>query len=93
MRVVIGVLVVLLLALQYKAWFGGAGAMEAWDLEAQVASQRERAELLARRNEALTAEVLALKAGPAAIEARARSDLGMIKEGETFYLIPARDDE
>jgi cell division protein FtsB len=88
---VIGVLAVLLLALQYKAWFGDAGAMEAAALREQVASQRERAEVLARRNAALTAEVLALKEGNAAIEARARTDLGMVKDDETFYLIPARD--
>lgn len=91
MRGVLAILVMLLLALQYKAWFGDAGYVEAAALEAQVASQRERAEELAQRNRMLTAEVLALKAGYAAVEARARNDLGMIKQGETFYLI--NDDE
>lgn len=86
---------VLLLALQYKAWFGDAGSFAAAALDAQVETQRDRAELLAQRNRLLTGEVLALKAGYAAVEARARSDLGMIKQGETFYLVPAhaRDDE
>jgi cell division protein FtsB len=90
-RVVLGILVVFLLALQYKAWFGDASHLEAAELAAQVDSQRERAELLARRNRLLTAEVLALKSGLAAVEARARNDLGMIRQGETFYLIS--DDE
>jgi cell division protein FtsB len=95
MRVVIAITVVLLLALQYKAWFGDAGHLEAATLHGQVESQRDRAELLAQRNRLLTAEVLALKDGYAAVEARARRDLGMIKQGETFYLVPARtrDDE
>lgn len=91
MRIVLVVMVLLLLALQYKAWFGDAGYLEAASLREQVARQRERAELLAGRNRLLTAEVLALKAGHAAVESRARNDLGMVKQGETFYLLPARD--
>lgn len=90
MRMVLGIMVVLLLGLQYKAWFGDAGYLEAAALREKVASQRDRAEQLADRNRLLTAEVLALKAGYAAVEARARNDLGMIRQGETFYLIPAR---
>lgn len=87
MRVVLGILVVLLLALQYKAWFGEAGYAQAAALEDKVDTQKTRAELLAQRNRLLTGEVLALKAGYAAVEARARSDLGMVKRGETFYLV------
>lgn len=82
----------LLLALQGKAWFGDAGQLEAMALREKVASQRDRAEVLAQRNRLLTAEVLALKQGFAAVEARARNDLGMIREGETFYLVPAVSD-
>lgn len=81
----------LLLALQYKVWFGDAGYLEAASLRDQVERQRQRAELLAGRNRQLTAEVLALKAGHAAVESRARNDLGMIRRGETFYLLPAHD--
>lgn len=87
MRAIIVLLVVLLVALQYKAWFGDAGALAAADLEAEVAAQRQRADALAQRNRLLTAEVLALKGGHAAVEARARSELGMIRQGETFYLL------
>lgn len=87
MRVVLSILAVLLLALQYKAWFGEVGYLQAAALEDKVESQKTRAELLAQRNRLLTGEVLALKAGYAAVEARARSDLGMVKRGETFYLV------
>lgn len=87
MRVVLGVLLLLLIVLQYKAWFGVAGGFAAAGLHEQVESQRQRADILAERNRLLTAEVLALKDGDDAVEARARSDLGMIKQGETFYLV------
>jgi cell division protein FtsB len=90
-RMIMAIMGILLLALQYKAWFGDAGFLKASALEAEVDSQRSRTEELAQRNRLLTGEVLALKAGYAAVEARARSDLGMIKQGETFYLIT--DDE
>jgi cell division protein FtsB len=88
MRFVMLILLVLLVGLQYKAWFSDVGHLAAVRLSAEVAEQTNRGELLARRNEILTAEVLALKGGVEALEARARNDLGMIKEGETFYLVP-----
>jgi cell division protein FtsB len=87
MRVVTGILLALLLMLQFKVWFSDVGYRAASALQEQVAAQRDRAEQLEQRNRLLTAEVLALKAGLAAVEARARSDLGMVKKGETFYLM------
>ncbi len=88
MRFVICILGVMLVLLQYKAWFSDVGYFAAERLRVEVEEQKTRGELLARRNEILTAEVLALKKGVEALEARARNDLGMIKRGETFYLIP-----
>ncbi len=88
MRVLIGIMVILLAALQYKIWFGDAGYAAAEKLRVEVEQQRKRTAILEQRNRVLTAEVLALKDGLDAVEARARSDLGMIKRGETFYLVP-----
>ena len=88
MRFVICILGVMLVLLQYKAWFSDVGYFAAERLRVEVEEQKTRGEVLARRNEILTAEVLALKKGVEALEARARNDLGMIKRGETFYLIP-----
>ncbi len=88
MRVLIGILIVLLAGLQYKTWFGDVGYLAADALRVKVAQQKARTAELAKRNRILTAEVLALKEGLGAVEARARSDLGMIKPGETFYLVP-----
>ncbi len=60
---------------------------EVWELHQAVTAQdAENLEMLARNN-ALEAEVKDLKKGKAAIEERARSELGMIQEGETFYQI------
>ncbi len=88
MRIVSLILAVLLVMLQYKAWFSDVGYFAAERLRAEVDEQNSRADELARRNEALTAEVLALKGGVDALESRARNDLGMVKSGETFYLVP-----
>ena len=81
------VLVVLLVALQNKVWFSDVGYFAAERLAAEVGEQRNRAELMGRRNEILTTEVLALQQGAEALEGRARTDLGMIKKDETFYLV------
>ncbi len=96
MRWVILLLVVLLLALQYRIWVGEGSFAEVWDLYQQVEMQREENQQLRERNQALEAEVKDLKQGLGAIEERAREELGMVKEDETFYQIieePAPADE
>ncbi|CCG35119.1 cell division protein FtsB [Xanthomonas citri pv. mangiferaeindicae] len=81
------VLAVLLAWLQYRFWFGPGNSGEVMMLEAQVVHQTQDNEGLRQRNQALAAEVKDLKDGEAAIEERARSELGMIKPGETFYRV------
>lgn len=71
----------------YGFWFGEAGYFAAQRLAEQVADQERRSAALAERNRALVVEVAALKEGLGAVEARARTDLGMVAEGETFYLV------
>ena len=96
MRWLIWLLVVLLVLLQYKLWVGDGSFAEVWDLYQQVETQREENQQLRERNRTLEAEVQDLKQGLGAIEERAREELGMVKEGETFYQIieePAHADE
>lgn len=81
------VLLVLLGMLQYKLWFGAGGHREVAALRAQVQAQEAENLRLEQRNEALAAEVEDLKSGEAAIEERARSELGMVKPGEVFYRV------
>jgi cell division protein FtsB len=80
-------LVVVLAALQYKLWIGAGGVREVEQLRITVQLQQEENAALRQRNEALAAEVDDLKGGTAAVEERARSELGMIKPGEVFYRI------
>lgn len=87
LRVLLLLLALLLALLQFKLWFGNGGQREVDDLSAQVARQDAENIKLRQRNEALAAEVENLKSGEAAVEERARSELGMVKPGETFYRV------
>ena len=80
-------LLALLAWLQYRLWFGNGGEREVVALQAQVQQQARDNAGLKQRNDALAAEVEDLKSGEAAVEERARSELGMIKPGETFYRV------
>ena len=90
LRIVLVVLVALLAWLQYRLWFGSGGNREVAALQAQVEQQARQNEGLRERNAALAAEVADLKSGEAAIEERARAELGMIRPGETFYRVVER---
>jgi len=80
-------LVLLLGWLQYRLWFGIGSAGEVAALATQVEYQRRENGGLHERNAALGAEVRDLKEGVAAVEERARSELGMVKPGEVFYRV------
>lgn len=77
----------LLLVLQYPLWFGSGGVPAVWRLYAQVQAQEAENTRLRERNQALIAEVMDLKHGLDAIEERARAELGMVRQGETFFQI------
>lgn len=83
----IALLLLALAGLQYKLWWGEGGLGEVEALEERVTAQRQENARLQQRNDALSAEVEDLKSGEAAIEDRARSELGMIRPGETFYRV------
>src|SRR5215203_2553180 len=84
-------LLVVVLLLQYRLWLSGDGVHELSRLSAAVERQKAENAEAADRNQQLVAEVADLKAGMAAIEERARSELGMIGRNETFYqVVPVR---
>lgn len=85
MRTIVFVLVVLLIYLQYTLWFGKGGIRDVRIMERTVAEQSAEIGALRERNQALAAEVLDLKQGMEAIEELARSEMGMIKDGELFF--------
>lgn len=79
-----------LLLLQYRLWLSADGVREVWRLRSAVAAQHGENTLLSERNRQLGAEVRDLKQGYAALEERARSDLGMVAGNETFYQVVPR---
>jgi cell division protein FtsB len=93
MKATMILLTVLLLLLQYRLWFSHDGLPAVLHLHRDVEIQRQENEILKERNQVLTAEVQDLKSGLDAIEERARSELGMIKEGETFFQIIEESDD
>lgn len=80
-------LLLALLILQFRLWTGEGSLSNLRQLEAQVQAQAAENEELRLRNQLLESEVLDLKNGLEAVEERARSELGMVKEDENFYLI------
>ncbi len=87
MRLAILLLGLLLLGLQYRYWFGDGGVLERRRLELKVAELKVQIEERRERNQVLEAEVQDLKHNLAAVEERARRDLGMIRQGETYFMI------
>lgn len=76
--------------LQYPLWLGKGGWLRVWEYDRQLAQQKEVTKSLEIRNAGLDAEVRDLKQGYDAIEERARFDLGMIKQDESFIQIPEK---
>ena len=92
LQLTVAVLLLVLLGLQYRLWVGEGSLAEVASLKRQLAAQRAELSDLHERNATLQAEVDDLKQGLAAIEARARSELGLIREGETYFqLLPPGD--
>ena len=87
MRILIAILVILLLVLQYRLWVGKGSLAEVGNLKQEISDLQQELVSLRERNRALQAEVDDLRSGNAAVEERARSELGMIKQGEVFYQI------
>jgi cell division protein FtsB len=89
MKILIAVLVLMLIGLQYKLWFGDGSLSEVVQLSQELEIQKQKLQELEQRNRILEAQVLDLQNGLDAFEEKARNDLGMIKQGETFIqLIP-----
>ncbi|HET9843292.1 MAG TPA: septum formation initiator family protein [Gammaproteobacteria bacterium] len=85
MKFLLGALVILLVLLQIRLWTGDGGVVKVVKLKEEVNTQKEQTLELSERNHILEAEVQDLKNRLDALEERARTDLGMIKQGETFY--------
>lgn len=91
MKMIFAALIVLLLLLQYEFWFSDGGMSTVRDLQRNIVQQKKFNDQLDQRNQILIADIKDLQSGNVAIEARARKDLGMVKQGEVFYQIVKHD--
>lgn len=86
------ILVSLCLMLQYRLWFGKNSIPDYVEIKQQVAEQVQRNANLKQRNSLLIADIEDLETGVEAMEERARNELGLIKQGETFYrILPSQE--
>jgi cell division protein FtsB len=91
LQLLFAVLILILFGLQYRLWVGEGSLAEVSALRQQLADQRVELRNLQERNATLRAEVEDLKEGLAAIEARARSELGLIRQDETYFQLLPRE--
>ena len=87
MKILAGVIAALIVLIQIPLWTGKGGWLRAWELEREVAKQKEKNQRLDVRNAGLGAEVKDLKTGTEAIEERARYELGMVRKDEVFFQV------
>jgi len=85
MKILAGILVALIVLIQYPLWLGKGSWLRAWEMDRQVEVQRAKNRQLESRNGSLAAEVRDLKQGTEAIEERARYELGMVRPDEVFF--------
>ena len=87
MKLLAGVLVALIVLIQYPLWLGKGGWLRVWEISNELEAQKAANRKLEVRNGSLAAEVRDLKTGTEAIEERARTELGMIRSDEVFFQI------
>lgn len=85
MKIFIAIIILLIIHFQYRIWVGDGSVAQIDAYQQRLDDLKKQAEEKRQRNEALYAEVLDLRKGQEAIEERARDELGMIKEDETFF--------
>ncbi len=87
MRILLLILLSLIALVQYSLWLGKGGWLQVRDLDRQIRAQQQANQKMQERNAAIDADVKDLKQGYAAIEERARSKLGMVKDDEIFFQV------
>ena len=87
MKLLWSIMLVVIVGLQFRLWAGEGSFAEVSKLRKSVSSLEQANQMLEERNNRLDAQVLDLKNGFAAIEERARADLGMIARNETFFMV------
>ncbi|QBY06215.1 cell division protein FtsB [Thalassotalea sp. HSM 43] len=87
MRIITAILVLFFILLQYRLWFGKNSVPDYWQQVERIEAQQQINEKLSQRNQLVWADIKDLRHGLEAVEERARNELGMIKDGETFIRV------
>jgi cell division protein FtsB len=87
MKFLVAIIILLIIHFQYRLWLGDGSLKETRAYQQRLAELKKLAEEKRQRNEKLYAEVKDLHKGQEAIEERARDELGMIREDETFFQV------
>lgn len=75
------------LVLQYQLWFDQSGLLANWKMQTLIEQRKETNAEFQAKNQVLTEEIMALRSGMDSLEAKARKELGMIKSGETYFIV------
>lgn len=87
MRLINVILLLVVVLLQFKLWFGDGGLRDKWQIDAAMVEQQAENAVLLTRNKALASEVRDLKEGTEALEERARNELGLLEPDEEFFQV------
>lgn len=91
-KVFAAILMLLIVWLQYRAWYGENSQRNLEVLSEKIASQVKQNQLLVEQNDILRKEIALLRNEPKVLEEKARENLGLVKQGEIFYrIIPAEE--
>lgn len=85
MKMIRIILLIVLLGLQYKLWFGEGNVFQVRRLKEKCTAMEENNKKLISRNRAIESDIIGLKSGGEALEEQARTELGMVKENEDYY--------
>ena len=81
------IVAILFVWLQYQLWFDETGVFSSIEMEEKIAEQVELNQAIEARNQGLAEEIIAIKSGLESIEAKARKELGMVKQDETYFIV------
>jgi cell division protein FtsB len=81
------IVLLLFVSLQYQLWFDDSSIRASIDMEERIVEQQEINSEIDARNQVLSEEIIAIKSGLGSIEAKARKELGMVKEDETYFIV------
>ena len=87
MKILIGALIIMFFVLQYELWYSSGGILDVLHLKRKIVHQASITQNVTEKNDQIEKEIQYLKSNPAAVEERAREELGMVKQGETFYQV------